>query len=366
MRRVARGIAVRIEPWPGWLKGAALGSAVLLVAAAVAVPVTLHQRSRPVATARHLTATPSSGAAPSPEPSPTSLVASLSCRLPISSYAGGSGGFVSFPAGTFSSDPASIIAGPGANTYDRAAAKWLPVSRSAVTPDGTRYVEWDELNRSFRVVAVASGLQTEIGPAFSGPAWGAASIARTNGSPWTLLDAAPDGVYATPPFGRVAGSGLWFFAYSGGAEKQMATFGYWQAVGGSAAWGTRAPAAPQGATVTIVRLDLGTGGAVDWFSQDGMDARVAGFDAAGHPVVVTSSQTSVQVWLVDGQNRGSRVLALPRPQAQGYQQNTAGVQSVVGDANGVWLATFDALYLSRDAVTQRVSTVTGQIGGDCA
>jgi hypothetical protein len=199
-----------------------------------------------------------------------------------------------------------------------------------------------------------------------------ASPARQNGfpffGPWAVLEAGADGAYATPPFGGQAPSpGLWFFPYTAAAERQVATFGYWHAVGGNAAWGTSAPSVPQGATVTIVRLDLSSGAATSWFSQDGMDARVVGFDAAGHPVVATTSEEAFQVWLVDAQQHGTQLLSLPKETtpANPYQ-GAVPVQSAIGDSVGVWIATVEGIYLYRNGATQKVSTVNGQLAGTCA
>jgi hypothetical protein len=369
-----RAIAARIGAWPTGVKVAALVVVALLVVAAVAVPVTLRLRAQPAASARR-----APGRAPTPTPAPIlspgaqSLAADLTCRLPISSFGPGSGGFIGFPSGSFTSDPGSSTPafqrqGTNGLTYDRAIGKWLAVPYLSITPDGGRFVYWNGQEADFHVVEVTTNAEVAIGPRSNGPAWQAASAARFNnpyyGPSWTLLDAAADGVYATPPSVSAGpAAGLWFFPYAG-AERQVASFGYWQAVGGGAAWGTSAPSVPQGATVTIVRLDLSSGASTSWFSQDGESAQVAGFDASGHPVVVTSTEEAVQVWVVDGPQHGTRVLDLPQEPQSGYRGPI--VQSVAGDANGVWIAVHDGLYLYRNGSSQQVSTVTGQLGGGCA
>ena len=68
----------------------------------------------------------------------------LSCKLPVASAdapmdgdaahgATGHGGFIQFPSGAFTPDPASL------GTYDRALSKWLPVRRDWVSTDGKLY-----------------------------------------------------------------------------------------------------------------------------------------------------------------------------------------------------------------------------------
>jgi hypothetical protein len=374
MSSALRAIAARIGAWPTWLKVVSAAVVAALVVAAVAIPVTLRLRAQPTSAARRTGASPP----PSPgvflSPGADSLIADLTCRLPISSNQPGSGGFVGFPSASFTSDPTSNTSdaqhyGYGGLTYDRAVGKWLSVPRQAVTPDGARFVYWSGQQADFHVVNASTHAETAIGPRLNGPAWQAASAARQNwasgGPPWGLLEASSDGVYATPPYGAVNG-GLWFFPYTGTSERQIATFGYWQAVGGGAGWGTRAPTVPQGATVSIVRVDLTSGVSTDWFSQNGEAAVVSGFDSSGHPVIVTSTESDFQVWLVDGPQHGTQLLNLPKEEPKPGYGSDLPVQSVVGDATGVWIAASDGLYLYRNGRTQKVSTVTGQIGGGCA
>ncbi len=76
----------------------------------------------------------------------------------------------------------------------------------------------------------------------------------------------------------------------------------------------------------------------------------------------------MEAWLVTSPSNGTKLLSLTPTAAQ---QNLKGpgrpaLQSVVGDANGIWLATSDGLSFSASARTEKVSTVTGQLGGGCA
>jgi hypothetical protein len=251
-------------------------------------------------------------------------------------------------------------------TYDRAAGKWLPVSRAAVAPDGVHYAYWEWQSRSFQAVDANSGSETTLGPKAGGAA-SAARINPNNGS-WLLLDSADAGVYATFGTGyQGSGPGLWLFPWSGSGERQVTGNDFWQAIGGGAAWGTVSQSVPEGAANTIVRLDLSGGSPADWFSRPGLRSRVAGFDASGTPVVEASSKDVTEVWLVSGQNNGSKLLTVPPPTQQGQNGPIrAAVESVVGDSNGIWLATTDGLYLSAGNRMEKVSTVTGQLGGGCA
>jgi hypothetical protein len=112
--------------------------------------------------------------APSPTVAPVqnAITASLQCRLPV--YVPGqpgSGGFVTFPAGTFSLDPASKVGSDGnwyGLTYDRAVSKWLPVPRAWVNPKGTFYVYADDGGNLVEVNA-GSGTTTVIRQGFGAP-----------------------------------------------------------------------------------------------------------------------------------------------------------------------------------------------------
>ena len=103
--------------------------------------------SSPIAGA---TASPTPSATQTPQPSPTPVAdlplmkVDFSCRLPISISVSGAGiptenGFVSFPSGAVTIDPA----GKGGAYFDRAFSRWLPVARDAVSPDGAHYAYVD-------------------------------------------------------------------------------------------------------------------------------------------------------------------------------------------------------------------------------
>ncbi|HKF77495.1 MAG TPA: hypothetical protein VKF59_15250 [Candidatus Dormibacteraeota bacterium] len=367
-----RNLLARVGAWPAGTKVAGLVVALVVVAGgagAVIAPRLAHGRtirstahpSPPVATS-----TPSVGTSPTSSPVP--LASTLSCTLPISRGNPGSGGFLAFPQGTFTPDPQSAITsedGFSGLTYDRAVSKWLPVRRSAVAPDGSRYAYWDYRSAMVAVTA-ATGAETTLGPRPNG----AASAARLNTS-WSVVEATDAGVYAVPG-GSYQGAppGLWLFPWSGAGERQVTGSDFWQEVGGGAAWGTASQSVPEGAATTILRLDLAGGTPTDWFARPGLQSTVVGFDASGDPVVQAMSKDVTEVWLVTGRNNGTKLLTVPPSETQGTNgpngPNRPNVQSVVGDDKGTWLATSDGLYLSTPSRTEKVSAVTGQLGGGCA
>jgi len=285
-----RGLLNQIKGWPEWTKVVAIVVALLVVAggagAAIAPRLGLGRAANSAAK-RAATATPSPEAspvtAPSPSASPVPLASTLSCKLPISSGQLGSGGFLTFPEAAFTADPSSAVKTDTLYglSFDRAVAKWVPVPRSWVAPDGSRYAYWDWQTRSVQAVVIATGAETNLGPRPNG----AASAARLNASGgWQVVEALDAGVYAVPSSYPPTPS-LWLFPWSGTGERQVISTGFWHAVGGGAAWGTVSQAVPEGAANTVLRLDLGGGSPADWFSRPGLQSRVVGFDISGHPVV---------------------------------------------------------------------------------
>jgi hypothetical protein len=365
-----KGLFRQIGSWPAWAKVAAAGAALVVVGGGVTwVLAPRLGAGRTVRSAVHASARPVA-ASPSPAPSATSspvpVASTLACRLPISSGQPGSGGFITFPQAAFTADPNSVVKADSYTglDYDRAAGKWLPVSRSAVAPDGSRYAYWDYRSRTMQAVVIATGAEMPLGPQPSG----AASAARLNSdSGWSVIEAADAGVYAAPNNGYQSSPGLWLFPWSGAGERQVTGSGFWQEVGGGAAWGTVSESVPVGAANTIRRLDLATGNTTDWFSVPGLQSRVVGFDVSGHPVIRASSKDVAEVWLVSDRNQGTKLLSLaPQATSGANGPSQPAVQSVVGDDKGIWLATSDGLYLSTTAGTEKVSSVTGQLGGGCA
>jgi hypothetical protein len=153
-------------------------------------------------------------------------------KLPVSNGQPASGGFVTFPQGTFTADPASAVKADNVYglSFDRAVAKWVPVPRSWVSPDGARYAYWEWQTRSMQAVAIAAGAESTLGPKPNG----AASAARLNtDAGWTPIEALDSGIYAVPSGGYQSNSpGLYMFPWSGAGERQVSGSGFWHAIGG--------------------------------------------------------------------------------------------------------------------------------------
>jgi hypothetical protein len=278
--------------------------------------------------------------------------ASLSCRLPI--YAGppGSGGFIVFPGRTFVADPGSSVAlpTPGATpspgygqqggfgtSYDWAYQRWLPVQKRWVTPDGSRYAYPGQ--DGIYIVNVVSGSLTELGA----------------GQAWNLIDVGSDGAYVGMP----QTAGLWLLTFSG-TKQQITASGFWQAVGGGAAYGTATSAVPQGASNTIIRVDLKTGASQPWFMIDGGTSQVFGLDASGHPIIVSSGFSGPSVvWIVPSVG-GATSIAVQSNEFQIYS-------APVADSHGIWFASYQMMfiYLPGQGLF-RAANIGGLLAGTCS
>lgn len=290
----------------------------------------------------------------------------LNCRLPV--YAGqpGSGGFIAFPDGTFipeaksgvtlpSPSPGSASPQPGPGyyqgyysglSYDVAYKKWVPAQWSSVTPDGSRYA-YPSFN-SIYVQNVTDSKQVELG----------------EGKQWSIVSVEADGVYASNP----SIAGLWFLPYSG-SPRQITTAGYWQAEAAGAAYGTETSAVPQGASNTILRLDLKTGASTPWFTRDGATSAVAGFDSSGNPIIYVTyfTEGGPEVWITT-----SATTAVP---VMGPKMGVAVNGTPIADSHGIWFSASiqnyagtssgQVLYVPGSGVYDMV-LIGGQLAGGCS
>lgn len=285
----------------------------------------------------------------------------LNCRLPIFVGPPGSGGFIVFPGGSFVADPRSGVTlpagipspNPGQGpfqglglSYDRIHDRWLPVPRNLVSPDGSRYVYPGP--QGVYMVNVADNSFTQLG----------------QGKAWNILAVDSQGVYAIV----VGAGGLWLLPFTGTAQQITAT-GYWQAVGGGAAYGTGASAVPQGATNPILRLDLKTGNAVPWFMVDGATSQVVGVDGNGSPLIVVNSSGPdfrSDLWLVPSIGGGNLIAVLSTSNYGYYQPNFNPSWPPIADAHGIWFGGGQGIYLFvPNTAWYRTSTLGAQLAGGC-
>ena len=288
---------------------------------------------------------------------PSGVAATLHCRLPVT-WGVQSGqtvttkaGFVVFPEQTLTED---VSAPAHSHFYDRGLSKWLPVGRSAVSPDGKRYAyvegnAYQGTNGKLHVVDVSSGKDTVI---YGGTVYG-------------VVEFAAEGIYVTPapPEGR--SRGLLVENPAGGSPRPINSIIVGAAVGGGFAWGldfnpadpSPGPGGLEGPVNQVLRFDLQTGASTPWFYRPGSDLWVTGFDAAGHPFVTAgmtdpSGNPTSELWLVTSISASTRIfsgtgLSAPR--------RLAAV-----DSYGVWFDEFESagdVWLYAGGSLQKVTTL---------
>jgi hypothetical protein len=282
-------------------------------------------------------------------------------------YAGGpgSGGFIVFPGGTFIADPRSAVTLPSASpaaqqqgpgygqnfpglSYDQTYSRWLPVPAGWVSADGGHYAYTG--SDGIYLVNVATGAQTEVG----------------QGHSWFIVGVQNAGVYASNP----GAPGLWLFPFSG-SSRTISSAGYWQAVSADAAYGTATSAVPQGATNSIIRLDLNTGNLTDWFAREGKQSSIIGLDRQGNAIinVYFLNGSGSEIWIATGPTSASPIAGRAY---YGFQMNGTSI----ADSHGIWFpgsgstiyggnASGIALYVPGRGL-YFMSGIAGQLAGACS
>jgi len=199
-----------------------------------------------------------------PSSTPATPVSIAPCKLPVASGDApvdghadhgtrGKGGFIQFPAGSFSQDGNSM------GDYDLGFTRWVPALRAWVEPDGAHYA-WAD-NNVIHVIDVASG----------------GDHAVTVPAPSTVVSYEKEGVYVAATSGQsTQGLGL---IDAGGTYRQITAAGVWSAIGGTSAYGQ-----DQG---HVRRLDLQSGAVSDAGAYQGA-TQVLGATASAPLVAVTA------------------------------------------------------------------------------
>ena len=226
-------------------------------------------------------------------------------------------------------------------SYDRIHGRWFPVPSQWALPDGSRYVYPGQ--QGIYVVNPADNTFSQLG----------------EGKAWIILALDPQGVYAAVQ----NTAGLWLLPFSG-AARQITAAGYWQAVGGGAAYGTTTSAVPPGAANQIIRLDLKTAANVTWFMADGGQSQVVGFDRSGSPLIQVTSSRGGQsyLWLAPSVG-GATLIAI---MGAGFPGSFNPYWPPIADQQGVWFggASTISLFIPNTGLYAPVQ-IGGQLAGDC-
>lgn len=256
-------------------------------------------------------------------PTPTS------CRLPVASGdapvdgrpsdgTAGHGGFLTFPAGTFAADAASM------GSYDRGRSRWLPVFRAWVSPDGARYA-WGEYSSApgpatgtIHVVDVGTAADhTVLVPAASIP-----------------ISYETEGIYVARviPNSGAPSQGVTLVDPTGaGSFHQVIADGTWTQIGGGFAFGADLDSSipgpggvgGPGAANRVRRLDLHTGAVTVVRTSPSAQSTVLGV-AGSTPVISVTTASSYTVFV------GSTTV-FSGPPSDGNPQG-----AIVSDGSTIW------------------------------
>jgi hypothetical protein len=290
--------------------------------------------------------------------------AGLSCKVPVSGFNPGTGGFVTFPGGNFVPDQASNVALPantvltGGYSFDRAVSRWLPVPWDWVTPDGSRYAYTDRAG-AVHVVDAASGSDRSL-------AFAEGAVAIKPDEKLVVLDFSKEGIYlmAAPALGGFP-RGLWLADPAGGGVRQLTDQGSWQRVNNGVIWGNPTPSSAAGARTggdSLIRIDLKAPAIASWYQRAGTQLNVIGFEG-DHPVAVISTPGSTEISAFSGPGNAAKVYTGPGQEAPGALHLTG---LGVWDSHGLWLGSPEGLLLYSGGVLKRLSTATGWVGGVCS
>lgn len=288
----------------------------------------------------------------------------LSCRLPVliggQPLYGFSGGFITFPAGTYAPDPAGVINAVGDGElatqatptlegyaltspfYDRAFKRWLPVGAGQSSPDGSSY--------AFVAPPLGGDATLFIYQVASGAYHYRALPLPPPGDGQNFDFGDYDGVNAYLVAGQIDGfpKGVWRVDPATGAATQLlaTSAGSVLLVQNGVAWiGLVNPADPsppqpgkgQGFD-TIESINLVTGATTTWLYRPGHAVIFWGLDSSSHPVVMVVSPPSfnavLDLTLVDAP--GSNGTSIPA----GFLP----LGDMEADSGRLWFGGADGLY----------------------
>ncbi len=332
--------------------------------------------------AAHVSASPSQQFSPATSPIPTALpVADLpltnvafSCRLPV--YRQGTSvadSFIGFPAGTVTVDPN----GKSGRYYDRAYSRWLPVPRSAVSPDGVAYV-YIEIGSQpdiffIHMVGVNATQTKDVTVQESASASGF-------GAQPQIFDFSADGIYLTEAFEHVW-PGVWRFQQPAGPITKLADVEVPELSAGSGIiwFGAVNPADPSPFSSRssagilsdeVNRLDLKSGSRSRWLYRPGAGLDVMGVDHSGRPLIQVVTPGGGGIGSTDFFNHSESELLLGLDSASQrliYKgQLVETLSAPIADPHGMWFGSDQGIYLYTEAGgLQKVSNMPGLPANGC-
>lgn len=261
------------------------------------------------------------------------------------------GAFISFPSASMATD----TGGKGGGYFDRAFNRWLPVTRTAVSPDGAHYAFVDMVQVELHVVDVISGKERTFPLAAIGANY--------------VFDYAAEGIYMT--FGFEGLHGLWLVNPITGSSHQVPGITTPQASGGAGVvWNAEVnPADPNPINTAssagilpdqITRVDVKSGTSKPWLYRPGVGLGVIGLDFQGSPLIAV-----LRKW---GDSTAELLIA-PDSGSQRSIYNgplSGSIAGAIADGHGVWFGSDHGIYLYSDAAgLQKVSNQAGYPANGC-
>ena len=290
----------------------------------------------------------------------------FSCRLPVYTRDGTQvkDSFIDFP------NLAATAAGQGGIYYDRPIARWLPVTRQAVSPEGTRYAfteGWSAEQPAaprVHIVDASSGADIRV-------------VSMPDAQPYVVADYTAGGVYVVIR-ADTAAPGVWRIDPNKGSVAKVSAAYYQPAGPGFIGAVDRRDPSPYKSALSgqeqpnrIDRRDA-RGRAVSWLYQPGRG--LAWVVLPGPALLVmgrsrdeTQRAEQVEFWLVEGPGRWTRLAAYSGSDPSPYRELEDGFGNAIADAHGTWIGTASGLYLmTPDAVLLRVLDQPAYPANTCA
>jgi len=304
-------------------------------------------------TAHHNSATPT------PRRAVARPVSTLpACRLPLVSYPSyvdgitatpGAGGFLNFPAGTFTVDPTA------AGSYDRAVSRWIPAQREGTSADGLHYAYASTNAGQLSNHPVAPESDIIVVDARSGAKRDFHFLIW-----YAVASYEPEGVYLYRYEFNGPRWGLWLLDPSTGSLTTISADQnyYWEQVGHGVAWALTSSAGDSGNPDTLARMDLDTKQITK--TPGNPNIQLIGQDQTGQPIMVRDLNPGFDVIV------GQATIAY-EPSAP---INAAPGRYVVTDARGMWFSSPDGqIWLYSGGSFRHIARVALDapvIAGDCA
>jgi hypothetical protein len=315
-------------------------------------------------------------------PSPSASPSELAGDLPAIDTAANStddiqraGGFVHFPGGSFTLDPAAeMLSGPtpglwktaakpsllgssdsslGRITYDPAVRRWLPVGRAQISPDGLHYAYLEP------VFPISAGIQTGPGPiglrihlVDVQTAFDRVVFSHTGSPFYTVAGYAKQGLYLSTACMEGCGPDalkLWILDVATGTVTKVSDRqGFTWLIGDKYAW----VATYEASTSHLIKLDLQSNQETIWLSNAGMT--LIGLDSEGFPLVTLNDAGGSSLLRVTAPLQSENLFSGP---------SNGQLSAAVADSAGTWLgggqSGDEGLYLYTASGIRKVSDFSG-------